>query len=105
MAAVEGFPVYVLSSLDPQLLPELPALQEAIDRRRVTPSAGEQFLQKLLGIELDGPLHRAAAEFFAEIERRWGPEAIARMWASADSFPQAKELGDPVAWAARALLS
>ena len=102
---VEGFPRYVLSSLDPHLLPALPALQEAIDRRRATPSAGEQFLQRLLGIELDGPLNRAAAEFFAEIEQRWGPESIARIWSSGDSFPLANELQDPVAWAARVLLS
>ena len=105
VAVVEGFPVYVLASLDPKLIPELPALQEAIDRRRATPSTGEQFLQKLLGIELDGPLNRAAAEFFAEIERRWGPESMARIWASAESFPLARELSDPVAWAARVLLS
>ncbi len=104
VAVVEGFPEYVLGSLDPKLLPELPALQEAIDRRRATPSAGEQFLQRLLGIDLEGPLHRAAAEFFAEIGQRWGPDSAVRMWASTESFPHSHELEDPVAWAARVLL-
>ncbi len=105
VAVIEGYPAYVLSSLDPHLLPELPALQEAIDRRRATPSAGEQFLQRLLGIELEGPLRRQAVELFGEIDRRWGPESIDRIWASEHGFPLASELEDPVAWAARVLLS
>ena len=59
----------------------------------------------MLGIELRRPEYRTGTEFFEDVERRWGPEATATVWAGPDAFPDAEELADPVAWAARTLLS
>ena len=105
LAVVEGYVGHLLNQLDANLIPQLGRIREAVDRRRATPSQGEVFLQKLLGIELRRPEYRAGSAFFEEIERRWGPEAPAAVWAGTDGFPDAAELADPVSWAARALLA
>lgn len=105
LATVEGYVGYLLNHLEPKLMPQLARIREAVDRRRATPSQGEVFLQKMLGIELRPPEYRTGTEFFEDVERRWGPEATATVWAGPDNFPDAEELADPVAWAARTLLS
>ena len=105
LAIIEGYVGYLLNRLDPKLMPQLARIREAVDRRRATPSQGEVFLQKMLGIELRRPEYRTGTEFFEDIERRWGPEATAAVWAGPDTFPDVTELADPVAWAARTLLS
>ena len=105
LAIVEGYVGYLLNRLEANLMPQLARIREAVDRRRATPSQGEVFLQKMLGIELRRPEYRVGIDFFEEVERRWGPEAIATVWAGADTLPDPEELADPVAWAARTLLS
>lgn len=42
--------------------------------------------------------------FCMEVERRWGPDELVRLWTHQGRFPTAAELDDPVAWAARVLL-
>lgn len=103
IGAVEGFADFWLDRSS-QLIPQLPRLREAVDRRRATPSQGEQFLQRLIGMELQPRRYREGAEFFREVERRWGPDAVRRVWDDPGTVPTDGELLDPVAWAARALL-
>jgi len=105
LAVVEGYVGYLLDRLEANLLPQLARIREAVDRRRATPSPGEVFLQRMLGIELRRPEYRIGTEFFEEVERRWGDEATATVWTGADALPHPEELADPVAWAARTLLS
>ncbi|MGI9609849.1 MAG: zinc-dependent metalloprotease [Acidimicrobiia bacterium] len=105
LAVVEGYVGHLLNQLDSNLIPQLSRIREAVDRRRATPSQGEVFLQKLLGIELRRPEYRAGKAFFEEIERRWGPDAPAAVWTGVDGFPDPAELDDPLSWAARTLLS
>lgn len=104
LALLEGYTDFLLDQLEPNLIPQLPQLREAVDRRKAAPSQGEQFLQRLLGIELQRPLYRAGPAFFTEISTRWGPESVSTVWETAESVPRASELEDPVAWAARVLL-
>jgi len=42
--------------------------------------------------------------FNQEVERRYGEDALAALWAGPSRMPSALELGDPTTWAARALL-
>lgn len=103
VGAVEGFADFWLDG-SAKLIPQLPRLREAVDRRRATPSQGEQFLQRLIGMDMQPRRYREGAEFFREVERRWGPEAVTRVWTAPGGVPSDHELTDPVAWAARALL-
>ena len=103
VAVVEGYTGFLLDHLDTNFIPELPRIREAVARRRAEPSPGEVFLQNMLGIELNRP--QTGTAFFEEIERRWGSEAPTTVWEGENGLPTPAELADPVAWAARTLLS
>lgn len=47
---------------------------------------------------------QAGDEFNQEVERRYGDDALATLWADPSRMPAAAELRDPTAWAARVLL-
>jgi putative hydrolase len=47
---------------------------------------------------------QAGDEFNQEVERRYGDDALATLWADPSRMPNAAEFRDPTAWAARVLL-
>lgn len=47
---------------------------------------------------------RAGDAFNQEVERRYGDDALATLWADPSRMPSAADLRDPTAWAARVLL-
>jgi putative hydrolase len=47
---------------------------------------------------------QAGDAFNQEVERRYGDDALATLWADPSRMPSASELRDPTAWAARVLL-
>lgn len=104
LAFVEGFGDYAVRTAAGDLIPELGEIESAVRLRRSEPNEAEQFLQQLLGLSIDR--HRAgdAAEFCAEVERRWGGETLERLWEEPEKLPHLNELTDPVGWAARVLL-
>jgi putative hydrolase len=103
-AFVEGYGDHVVRRAGADLLPDLGEIEEAQARRRVEPDQAEQYLQQLSGLSLER--HRAAdaAEFCAEVIRRWGEPALDKIWEEPNYLPQLAELTDPVGWAARVLL-
>lgn len=104
MAFLEGYAEWLVGRAAPGLIPEAPRLREAIDRRRAEPSPGEQMLQRMLGLDLQHHRYRRGTTFCEEVARRWGEEALARLWEGPDGLPTPAELEDPLGWAARALL-
>jgi putative hydrolase len=83
-----------------ELLPNLSALRQARDSERAPAEAPVPF----------GPTSPSSEaiqqgrEFCLEVERRYGPDELSRMWTSPDRMPTRAEMADPVAWAARVLL-
>ncbi len=104
MALVEGYGEYLIARSSAGMLPEAERLREAIDRRRAEPSQGEQMLQRILGLELEHHRYRRGTTFCDEVERRWGDDALARIWEGPGMLPTESELTDAVGWAARVLL-
>lgn len=104
LATMEGSADWLVQQASGELIPEGSRLREAVDRRRAEPTQGEEALQRMLGLELKRSQYRTGAGFCAEVERRWGPEAVQRLWEDADFLPTAAELDDVVGWAARVLL-
>ncbi|MDF1595079.1 MAG: zinc-dependent metalloprotease [Acidimicrobiia bacterium] len=104
MAMLEGYGDYIMDRAATKLLPDLDRLRAAMDARRSEPAHGEQGLNKLLGLELKQEQYRLGARFCAEVERRWGDDALHQVWESPDHLPTLAELEDPVGWAARVLL-
>ncbi len=100
---IEGFGVWATRSALHDLIPDLGPIELAA-RATSEPTRADEALRQLAGIELDRGRVESAAQFVAEVERRWGTEAVASLWADADHTPLLAEFDDPVGWAARAWL-
>jgi uncharacterized protein (DUF2342 family) len=87
-----------------KLLPDLATMRAARDSRRSEPAQAEQMLNRMLGLELTDDQFRIGAGFCDEVERRWGADALHRVWEAPENLPDLAELRDPVGWAARVLL-
>ncbi|MGB5168215.1 MAG: zinc-dependent metalloprotease, partial [Acidimicrobiia bacterium] len=86
------------------LLPDLGRIESANTRRRSEPNQAEQYLQQIVGLELQRYRAADAAEFCVEIEQRWGDQALARVWEQPANLPTLPELTDPVGWTARVMM-
>ena len=62
------------------------------------------FSSNLLGMDEKRLQYELGAGFCAEVEERWGADALPRIWDGPDNLPTKSELSDPTGWAARVLL-
>jgi putative hydrolase len=104
LAFIEGFGDYTVRTASGDLIPQLDAIEAAMNLRRAEPNEAEQFLQQLLGLRLDRHLAGDAAGFCDDVARRWGTEVLDKLWEKPEELPTVTELADPVGWAARVLL-
>ncbi len=81
-------------------LPDLDRIRLGLERRSDEPDAHAAMA---IALPDHGQVVDAAA-FCAEVERRWGRETLGRVIATPGTLPTARELTDPVGWAARVLL-
>jgi putative hydrolase len=103
-AFVEGYGDYVVRKAAGDLLPDLDRIEEAYARRRTEPDQSEQYLQQIVGLELERHRAEDAAVLCREVEERWGEEALDKIWEDPENLPRLEELTDPIGWAARVLL-
>lgn len=101
---VSGYGGYVLDSAATNLIPDLPAIRLAHERKRSEPQQPDQAITTMLGLDVTNELHEMGRSFCTEVERRWGADALEQVWSDAVHLPKYDELSDPVAWAARVLL-
>lgn len=104
LAVVEGYADRIVERAASDLIPGVESLRHAIDRRRSEPSPGEQLLEQAVAFDLKHADHRLGDRFCVEVARRWGDEALDRLWEGPEMLPDENELTDPVGWAARVLL-
>ena len=103
-AFVEGYGDYVVRKAAGDLLPDLGRIEEANARRRTEPDQSEQYLQHVVGLDLQRNRAEDAAAFAREVEDRWGEEALDKIWEDPENLPRLEELTDTIGWAARVLL-
>jgi coenzyme F420 biosynthesis associated uncharacterized protein len=103
MAVVEGHAEHVMDAVAPDLLPSLPRLREALDRRRRSQSILSRLVGRLLGLDLKLRQYEQGKRFCDAIVRERGTEALQRVFTSPDTLPTIRELDDPAAWIARTL--
>lgn len=104
MAVMGGYGHHLATRIASGLIPEAGRMQEAMYTVRAEPSEGDQILQQMLGLRVERERHRDGADFCAEVERRWGDEALVRIWEGPEMLPTLAEVTDPVGWAARVLI-
>jgi coenzyme F420 biosynthesis associated uncharacterized protein len=101
MAVIEGHAEHVMDAVAPELLPSLPKLRAALDRRRHSQSGRARLLAKLLGLEMKMRQYEHGKLFCDEIVRRAGTDALVAVFSAPEALPTIDELTDPVAWLLR----
>jgi coenzyme F420 biosynthesis associated uncharacterized protein len=101
MAVIEGHAEHVMDAVAPDLLPSLPTLRTALDRRRKSQSGLSRLLAKLLGLELKLRQYEQGKFFCDAIVRAAGTHALVHVFSGPDALPTLAELTDPPAWLAR----
>jgi coenzyme F420 biosynthesis associated uncharacterized protein len=101
MAVIEGHAEHVMDAVAPDLLPSLPRLREALDRRRRSQSGLNRLLARLLGLDLKLRQYERGKYFCDAIVRTHGRGALLHLFSAPTALPTLAELEDPGAWLAR----
>ncbi len=101
MAVIEGHAEHAMDAVAPDLLPNLPKLREAIDRRRRSQSGLNRLVGRLLGMDMKLRQYEQGKVFCDTVVRKGGIETLNRVFSGPDSLPTAPELRDPESWIAR----
>lgn len=101
MAVIEGHAEHVMDAVAPDLVPSLPRLREALDRRRRSQSALSRILAKLLGLDLKMRQYDQGKRFCDAVVEAGGVEALHHVFSGPEALPSLRELEDPASWLAR----
>jgi coenzyme F420 biosynthesis associated uncharacterized protein len=107
MSLIEGHAEHVMDAVGAEVLPALPRLRAAMDRRREGRGLPWRVLERLLGLELklrqyeEGRRFCDAVVAAGERDGGSGRELLARAWRSPADLPSAAELATPALWVAR----
>jgi coenzyme F420 biosynthesis associated uncharacterized protein len=101
MAVIEGHAEHVMDAVAPDLLPSLPKLRAAIDRRRRSQTGLSRLVARLLGLELKLKQYERGKIFCDAVVRNAGPEALQHVFSSPEALPTLAEIEDPPAWLRR----
>jgi coenzyme F420 biosynthesis associated uncharacterized protein len=101
MAVIEGHAEHVMDAVAPELLPSLPKLRAALDRRRRSQSGRARLLAKLLGLEMKMRQYEQGKLFCDEIVDRAGTDALVALFSSPAALPTLAELSAPATWLTR----
>jgi coenzyme F420 biosynthesis associated uncharacterized protein len=101
MSLIEGHAEHVMDAVGEEVLPSLPTLRSAMNRRRSQKGLPWKVLERLLGLEMKMRQYEVGRRFCDEVVREGGPETLALAWRSPESLPSAAELELPALWLAR----
>jgi coenzyme F420 biosynthesis associated uncharacterized protein len=101
MAMIEGHAEHVMDAVGEQVLPDLPALRSALQRRRGDRPPLMRVLEKLLGLEMKMAQYELGKTFCDAIVAREGIARLNDAWSAPELLPTAAELRDPAAWLVR----
>jgi coenzyme F420 biosynthesis associated uncharacterized protein len=101
MAVVEGHAEHVMDAVAPDLLPSLPKLREALDRRRRSQSALSRLVARLLGLDLKLKQYEQGKRFCDAVVDQAGPGGLRYVFSSPDAVPTMAEIEAPERWLER----
>jgi coenzyme F420 biosynthesis associated uncharacterized protein len=101
MALIEGHAEHVMDEAGAAVLPSLPKLRQALERRRREKPPLVKLLERLLGMDLKMRQYVVGKRFCDAVVRDWGIEGLNRAWSAPDQLPTLAELDDPAAWTRR----
>jgi uncharacterized protein (DUF2342 family) len=101
MSLIEGHAEHTMDAIGAEVLPSLPALRRAMNRRRESRGLPWRVLEKLLGLEMKLRQYEVGRRFCDAVVAQGGPEALARVWTGPEQLPTTAELDEPALWLAR----
>tara|TARA_B110000014_G_scaffold38784_1_gene25181 strand:+ start:527 stop:1726 length:1200 start_codon:yes stop_codon:yes gene_type:complete len=101
LAVVVGYVDYVVEKVAQGLLSSYDSLSEVVRRRRFTTSAGDQFVEKLFGVEITADLVDRGSTFISGVLDRADEVTLARLWNDPKALPTPNEVDAPGLWLAR----
>jgi len=101
MAVLEGYAEHVMDIVGAEVLPDLPRLRSALDRRRRDRSALLGIFERLIGMELKLRQYEQGKRFCDAVAQAGGIDALNRVWERPEQMPSLAELDDPDGWIAR----
>jgi coenzyme F420 biosynthesis associated uncharacterized protein len=101
MALIEGHAEHVMDAAGATVLPSLPKLREALEKRRREKPPLVKLLERLLGLDLKLRQYVIGKRFCDAVVRDWGIEGLNRAWSAPEHLPTLAELDDPPSWVRR----
>jgi coenzyme F420 biosynthesis associated uncharacterized protein len=101
MSLIEGHAEHTMDAVGADLLPSLPRLRAALNRRRESRGLPWRVLERLLGLELKMKQYELGKRFCDAVVQAQGPQALARAWSGPEMLPTTAELQTPGLWLAR----
>jgi coenzyme F420 biosynthesis associated uncharacterized protein len=98
MAVIEGHAEHVMDAVAPDLLPSLPQLREALDRRRKSQSGLNRLFARLLGLELKLRQYEQGKYFCDAVVERAGSGGLQAVFRAPEALPDLQELREPNRW-------
>jgi coenzyme F420 biosynthesis associated uncharacterized protein len=103
MAVIEGHAEHVMDAVAPDLIPSLPQLRAALDRRRRSQSGLSRLVARLLGLNLKLRQYEQGKKFCDAVVAERGVVALHHAFSGPDALPTLAELQNPSAWLARTM--
>ena len=101
MSLIEGHAEHTMDAIGGEVLPTLPRLREAMNRRRENRGLPWRVLERLLGLELKLRQYETGRRFCDAVVDAGGPQALALAWGGPETLPTPAELEDPSLWITR----
>ena len=101
MALIEGHAEHVMDAVGAAVLPNLPALRSAMNRRRADRSPLVRLLERIIGLDLKLAQYETGKAFCDAVVAAGGIERLNVAWTEASLLPSATELKDPEQWLER----
>jgi coenzyme F420 biosynthesis associated uncharacterized protein len=101
MSLIEGHAEHTMDAVGAEVLPSLPRLRGAMNRRRESRGLPWRVLERLLGLELKLRQYELGRRFCDAVVSDGGTRALARAWSGPEQLPTMAELEQPAKWLAR----
>ena len=101
MAVLEGYAEHVMDAVGAEILPNLPQLRGAMDRRRRDRSGLFRIFEKLIGMDMKLRQYEQGKKFCDAVATAGGIATLNRVWQEPAQMPTLAELEDPHGWVAR----
>ena len=98
MSLIEGHAEHTMDAVGAEVLPSLPRLRAALNRRRETRGLPWRVLERLLGLELKLKQYDVGKRFCDAVVQAEGRQALARVWSGPELLPSTAELETPRLW-------